>query len=64
VIAINTQSGFNPSNINVFHRNANTGTLSPGGSPVTFKYALGLIAGEMHSTRVSYESIGEIEKKD
>ena len=48
VIAINTQSGFNPSNINVFRRDANTGMLTVGGSPVTLREALGLIAGEMH----------------
>lgn len=48
VIAINTQSGFNPSNINVFHRDANTGMLTAGGSPLTLRDALGLMAGEIH----------------
>lgn len=48
VIAINTQSGFNPSNINVFQRDADTGMLTAGGSPVTLSDALGVMAGEIH----------------
>ena len=48
VIAINTQSGFNPSNINVFRRDASTGMLTADGSPVTLRDALGLMAGEIH----------------
>ena len=48
VIAINTQSGFNPSSLNVFRRDANTGMLTAGASPVTLRDALGVTAGEMH----------------
>lgn len=48
VIAINTQSGFNPSNINVFQRDANSGMLTAGGTPLTLSDALGVTAGEIH----------------
>jgi 6-phosphogluconolactonase (cycloisomerase 2 family) len=47
VFAVNTNSGFNPSNINVFRRDATTGMLSAGGSPVTAPAALGASA-EVH----------------
>ena len=47
VSVVNTNSGFNPSNIDVLRRDANTGMLSAGGSPTTVpQSALGQ-AGEV-----------------
>ena len=47
VFVVNTNSGFNPSNIDVLRRDANTGMLSAGGSPtIVQRSALGQ-AGEV-----------------
>jgi 6-phosphogluconolactonase (cycloisomerase 2 family) len=47
VIVVNTNSGFNPSNIDVLRRDASTGMVSAGGSPTTVpQSALGQ-AGEV-----------------
>jgi 6-phosphogluconolactonase len=47
VFVVNTDSGFNPSNIHVLKRDASTGMLSAGGSPVTVPIAINQ-ANEMH----------------
>jgi len=47
VFVVNTNSGFNPSNIDVFRRDANTGMLSAGGSPTTVQQSTLGQAGEV-----------------
>jgi hypothetical protein len=47
VFVVNTNSRFNPSNIDVFRRDANTGMLSAGGSPTTVQQSTLGQAGEV-----------------